>query len=57
MCVIKVKNGKIGENMKFQRLRRVTGYLVGDYQTRFNDGKQAEVRDRVTHSIGSQQNS
>ncbi|MHA0857504.1 anaerobic ribonucleoside triphosphate reductase [Paenibacillus sp. CMAA1364] len=31
------------------RLRRVTGYLTGDYQTRFNAAKQAEVGDRVKH--------
>ncbi|WP_025680538.1 anaerobic ribonucleoside triphosphate reductase [Paenibacillus massiliensis] len=33
----------------FQRLRRVTGYLTGDYTVRFNGAKQAEVRDRVKH--------
>lgn len=33
----------------FQRLRRVTGYLTGDYKVRFNTAKQAEVRDRVKH--------
>jgi ribonucleoside-triphosphate reductase len=33
-----------------QRLRRVTGYLTGDYKTAFNLGKQAEVRDRYKHS-------
>lgn len=33
-----------------RRLRRVTGYLTGDYITAFNKGKQAEVRDRYTHS-------
>ena len=33
-----------------QRLRRVTGYLTGDYTTAFNLGKQAEVRDRYKHS-------
>jgi ribonucleoside-triphosphate reductase len=33
----------------FQRLRRVTGYLTGDYKVRFNIAKQAEVRDRVKH--------
>ena len=33
-----------------RRLRRVTGYLTGDYTTAFNKGKQAEVRDRYTHS-------
>ena len=33
-----------------QRLRRVTGYLTGDYKTAFNVGKQAEVEDRYKHS-------
>ena len=33
-----------------QRLRRVTGYLTGDYKTAFNPGKQKEVEDRFTHS-------
>ena len=32
-----------------QRLRRVTGYLTGDYKTAFNKGKQAETEDRVKH--------
>lgn len=31
------------------RLRRVTGYLTGDYHTAFNKGKQDEVNDRVKH--------
>lgn len=31
------------------QLRRVTGYLSSDYR-RFNNGKQAEVKDRVKHS-------
>lgn len=31
------------------RLRRVTGYLTGDYLTAFNPGKQEEVRKRVKH--------
>ena len=31
------------------RLRRVTGYLTGDYKTAFNHGKQKEVEDRVKH--------
>ena len=35
---------------KIQRLRRVTGYLTGDYKTAFNIGKQAEVEDRVKHN-------
>ena len=33
-----------------QRLRRVTGYLTGDYKTAFNYGKQKEVEDRYQHS-------
>ena len=33
-----------------QQLRRVTGYLTGDYKTAFNNGKQAEVEDRVKHT-------
>lgn len=32
-----------------KRLRRVTGYLTGDYKTAFNKGKQNEVEDRVKH--------
>lgn len=32
----------------FERIRRITGYLVGTLE-RFNDAKQAEVRDRVKH--------
>lgn len=33
-----------------QRLRRVTGYLTGNYTTAFNKGKQDEVERRVKHS-------
>lgn len=36
------------ENSRFDRIRRITGYLVGTLE-RFNDAKQAEVRDRVKH--------
>lgn len=38
----------IGTGVKFERIRRVTGYLVGTLD-RFNDGKRAEERDRVKH--------
>jgi ribonucleoside-triphosphate reductase len=34
---------------EIQRLRRVTGYLTGDYKTAFNKGKQQEVEMRVKH--------
>ena len=33
-----------------RRLRRVTGYLTGDYKTAFNFGKQKETEQRVKHS-------
>ena len=33
-----------------QQLRRVTGYLTGNYTTAFNKGKQDEVRHRVKHT-------
>ncbi len=36
-------------NTEIQRLRRVTGYLSEDYRN-FNEGKIAEVLDRVKHS-------
>lgn len=38
----------VGEGVRFERIRRITGYLVGTLE-RFNDAKAAEVRDRVTH--------
>lgn len=34
----------------FERIRRVTGYLVGTLD-RWNDGKRAEERDRVKHGM------
>ena len=41
---------KIGEGVKFERIRRITGYLVGTTD-RFNNGKKAEERDRVKHCV------
>lgn len=41
-------NGIVGEGVKFERIRRVTGFLVGTLD-RFNTAKRAEVRDRVKH--------
>lgn len=34
---------------KFERIRRITGYLVGTTD-RWNDAKQAELKDRVKHA-------
>lgn len=47
--------GELGETCpvcgsnNISRLRRVTGYLTGDYKTAFNLGKQDETEDRVKH--------
>ena len=49
-------NGVVGEGVKFERIRRVTGYLVGTLD-RFNDAKRAEVNDRVKHMHVSAGNS
>lgn len=38
-----------GEGVKFERIRRITGYLVGTVD-RFNDAKKKEVEDRVKHN-------
>lgn len=40
-------------NVPFQRIRRITGYLVGTLD-RFNDAKRSEVEDRVKHGLVSQ---
>lgn len=40
------------EPVPFERVRRITGYLVGTMD-RWNDAKRAEERDRVKHSVGS----
>ena len=40
----------IGEGVEFERIRRITGYLVGTVD-RFNDAKRAEESDRVKHSL------
>ena len=51
--IIKMKEEKqeklVGEGVGFDRIRRITGYLVGTVD-RFNNGKRAEERDRVKHS-------
>lgn len=39
-----------GDIRAFERIRRITGYLVGTLE-RFNNGKAAEERDRVKHEI------
>ena len=39
-----------GEGVPFQRIRRITGYLVGTLE-RFNNAKKQEEKDRVKHDI------
>ncbi len=46
-----MKPEKMGKGVKFERIRRITGYLVGT-TARWNDAKKAEERDRVKHSLG-----
>lgn len=50
----KIKNadGMVGEGVRFERIRRITGYLVGTLD-RFNDAKASEVKDRVKHGFGN----
>ena len=38
------------DSVPFERIRRITGYLVGTVD-RFNDAKRAEVQDRVKHTL------
>ncbi len=42
------KDGVVGQGVRFERIRRITGYLVGTLD-RFNNGKRAEEQDRVKH--------
>lgn len=43
------KCGRVEGNVKFERIRRITGYLVGTLD-RFNNAKKAEVEHRVKHN-------
>ena len=44
------KDERLGEGVKFERIRRITGYLVGTMD-KWNNGKKAEERDRVKHGL------
>ena len=39
----------VGECIEIERIRRITGYLVGTTD-RWNDAKKAEERERIKHS-------
>jgi len=45
------KAQRYGLGVPFQRIRRITGYLVGTME-KWNDAKRAEERDRVKHGLG-----
>lgn len=44
---IKIKDGKVGKGIGFEKLVRITGYLTDT--ARCNVAKQAEINDRVKH--------
>ena len=48
-------NLNMGEGIKFERIRRITGYLVGTMD-KWNDAKKAEERDRVKHAVRLREN-
>lgn len=54
MKKLKVVDGKVGLNSPFERVRRITGYLVGSVD-KFNKAKQAEEKDRVKHISAQKQ--
>lgn len=41
---------EIGKGVPFERIRRITGYLVGTVD-RWNNAKRAEEKDRVKHGF------
>ena len=43
-------NNKLGKGVGFERIRRITGYLVGTID-RWNNAKKAEEKDRVKHTV------
>ncbi len=48
----KSKTENFGQGVGFERIRRITGYLVGTMD-KWNDAKRAEERDRVKHGLKS----
>jgi anaerobic ribonucleoside-triphosphate reductase len=47
---VKIIEGKAGIGVRFERTRRITGYLVGTLD-RFNDAKRSEEKERVKHEL------
>lgn len=46
------QRSRLGQDVGFERIRRITGYLVGTMD-KWNDAKKAEERDRVKHGLGT----
>ena len=46
--VLEKEEQSVGAGIGFERIRRITGYLVGSLE-RFNNAKRAEEKDRVKH--------
>ena len=44
------KQSTVGKDVRFERIRRITGYLVGTMD-KWNDAKRAEEAQRVKHSL------
>lgn len=44
------KKKTVGEGVGFERIRRITGYLVGTLD-RWNNAKRSEEKDRVKHTV------
>lgn len=53
---MKIDKEKMGKGVKFERIRRITGYLVGSLST-WNNAKKAEERDRVKHGLSKDMSS
>ena len=53
MNTANIKPEKLGQDVGFERIRRITGYLVGTMD-QWNNAKRAEERDRVKHTIKNQ---
>ena len=49
---VKNEQEKLGQGVGFERIRRITGYLVGTMD-KWNDAKRAEERDRVKHGMST----
>lgn len=50
-----MKQEQLGQGVKFERIRRITGYLSGDTAT-WNNAKKAELKDRVNHKVEVKKN-